>query len=649
MKHPIRNLCSLSLILAFVSHLDAEERKLEGRVTALVTDKDGWGEASVSLYRHSTRRWKEGDVEKSAKTKELVASTVNLYRGKFAATVPPGRYHLSVTYRGSSPAQSDATTVFEVNDKETVPHKFYFEKGRVTAQVTDKDGWGEASVSLYRHSTRRWKEGDVEKSAKTKELVASTVNLYRGKFAATIPPGRYHLSVTYRGSSPAQSDATTVFEVNDKETVPHKFYFEKGRVTAQVTDKDGWGEASVSLYRHSTRRWKEGDVEKSAKTKELVASTVNLYRGKFAATIPPGRYHLSVTYRGSSPAQSDATTVFEVNDKETAAWSLKFSDDGAESHVTIRGGEAVRPLDTALQEKHALGPGIKGVFLSESLNGLPKDIVIESLFHRSVESPDHFWSTWNSQKKGAQILVGYWQHSESGAWERHYKMVVFPQYYKPVEARQQYAEIVGDLPSVERSAIAAHQDVRTDVSRRVAALVTASPNVDRDKFVEIIDELRNEYRSVAESPGFTTAKNSLITQVTDAAPVAQKILFRTIQNATDDREKLVVDLTKATITGGASLGPLIVDHTLNASFEVLSEEGLITADQASALNAASSFLQAINGAAGADNIVDIVGALNDGHDGLVEIGVVDDGDSDGRMTATIKTGSEVLEFLILLK
>jgi len=140
-----------------------------------------------------------------------------------------------------------------------------------------------------------------------------------------------------------------------------------------------------------------------------------------------------------------------------------------------------------------------------------------------------------------------------------------------------------------------------------------------EALASVVTKLKSEYQTLATSAEFLGAKKEIITKVTETAPVAQRILVRAIENATEDRERLVVDLTKATISGGTTVGPLVAEHTINASFEVLSEEGLITAEQASALRAGSTFLQAMNGANSAEDVIDIAKAISDSYEGLVEI------------------------------
>ncbi len=131
-------------------------------------------------------------------------------------------------------------------------------------------------------------------------------------------------------------------------------------------------------------------------------------------------------------------------------------------------------------------------------------------------------------------------------------------------------------------------------------------------------------------------------------PLSQKILLRTIEKTTEDREELLLNLSHATLSGGATIAPTIGKKVLESSLEVLAEEGILTEEEARILQVANTLIQTLDGASNADTILEIAKVASDTYKGLVECEIIKDESVSDRVKARIKSGDQVLNVLIML-
>ncbi|MBM3859652.1 MAG: hypothetical protein FJ395_08385 [Verrucomicrobia bacterium] len=94
---------------------------------------------------------------------------------------------------------------------------------------------------------------------------------------------------------------------------------------------------------------------------------------------------------------------------------------------------------------------------------------------------------------------------------------------------------------------------------------------------------------------------------------------------------------------------MLLDNVIASSFEVLSEQGVLTPDQARVLQGASAVIQALNGARKPEEVLSALDAVRGAYRGLVELGVVDDKQLNAGIRTQIKSGVETLNLIIKAK
>jgi hypothetical protein len=301
------------------------------------------------------------------------------------------------------------------------------------------------------------------------------------------------------------------------------------------------------------------------------------------------------------------------------------------------------------RKKLGLYPGTKGVLTTQDIKGLPSGVVIESLFHRSLESPQQFSEEWKRHEKGAQILVGYWQRDDNGQWNRKYSMVAIPENYRPQQVRTDYQNTIDRLSDVNEKPYKVLQDAKLSYQKKLSSIAQQSVGQDPVTISESLRQAKQSFEKVISAPEIIEAKKVVVDSFTKNAPIAQKILLSTVDKTVEDRDTLLINLASSTITGGGTVAPIVIDNAVEASFEVLSEEGIITADQANVLQGASTLLKVVNGASNADDLLSSIAAVGDAYDGMVDIGIIDEDKMDDRVHAQIKSGSQALNFIIQLQ
>ena len=127
---------------------------------------------------------------------------------------------------------------------------------------------------------------------------------------------------------------------------------------------------------------------------------------------------------------------------------------------------------------------------------------------------------------------------------------------------------------------------------------------------------------------------------------AQRILIKTLQKTGGDRDTLKINLAKATLSGGSAIAPIIGMNALDASLEVLVEEGVITEDEMNLLRGAHSLISGLQGATDAENILDTAKTLNTTYKGLVQANVIKGGKGVDVDRIQLKAGKHILNLMV---
>jgi hypothetical protein len=85
---------------------------------------------------------------------------------------------------------------------------------------------------------------------------------------------------------------------------------------------------------------------------------------------------------------------------------------------------AVETVTSGLIQQRGLFPGTTGVYLNESVAGLPAGVVVESIQHRAIGTDSDFYAAVAATQRSGQVAVGIWRRGASGRWERAQVMVL---------------------------------------------------------------------------------------------------------------------------------------------------------------------------------------------------------------------------------
>jgi hypothetical protein len=294
--------------------------------------------------------------------------------------------------------------------------------------------------------------------------------------------------------------------------------------------------------------------------------------------------------------------------------------------------------------------GVKGMLLMEHYKNLPAGIVIESIFHRAVTDENRFWELWNQNVEGAQMLIGHWSRERDGTWSREYTFLAIPELYQfgRNRAETQYQESLAALSEQDRLPSVQIAERKDAYRNKILEIAAHSTDFTADQIAEQIVQTRTAFRDFTQSEEFAQARSAVLDAYSEHYPIAQKILLRTVTKTTEDREELVLDLAKATLSGGATVASTLNLRAIDASLEVLVEEGVLTEDEAKAMEAANTIVRTLNGASDADTVVKSIGLVGDSYRGLVDCGVIDEEKMDDQVKARIQADEKVIDLLIML-
>ncbi|MBM3861612.1 MAG: hypothetical protein FJ395_18470 [Verrucomicrobia bacterium] len=202
----------------------------------------------------------------------------------------------------------------------------------------------------------------------------------------------------------------------------------------------------------------------------------------------------------------------------------------------------VQTLTEDLRKQLSINIGTQGVLLNKDFRGLPAGIVIDSIYHRFMGTREQFLAEWDKHKADANILIGYWQKGKNDKWERQMKFVVLSENYRPEPTAERFLKVCDNLQAPDLRAIIRMSYVHDKFQKEVGALTNnANPNSESATKDALI-KAKASYDDKVGTPEIVKVRTAVLQSLSDNAPLLQKILLRSLDKTTKDREALIVDL-----------------------------------------------------------------------------------------------------------
>jgi hypothetical protein len=640
-----------------------------GTLTVQAYDKDGWiTHGSINIYRAENKETPDG-----VKTQWNFATSSKIEKASHAQNrtfkLKPGQYRVKVSRKNSNLELTNSKDVI-VSDNSTETCKIYFESGTLTVQAYDKDGWiTHGSINVYRAENKETPDG-----VKTQWNFATSSKIEKASHAQNrtfkLKPEQYRVKVSRKNSN-LELTKSYELELIDQGQTTVKSFFESGAIRiSSKYDGEFISNGTITIYEEYKSNTPSG-VKGEWRHYEGYKISRKSHAENTEVKVRPGNYRIVGRYSKDNNSMLCQGT-FEVSDNQIVIAQLEFNRDTIDFSEEIIVPKFPRPqqdiktdvsysdsfgsdkefttLTDEIRAEYGLPIGVKGISLKSQFYSLPAGIVVESLFHRLVTDEKQFMNKWNKQKECGQILVGFWKKDSSGQWNRQYKMVTIPEDYKRHQRGKEFQQIIKNAETQDQTTFEKYRKIKQAYTVKLQDLIGNSKQMSPDTMLLSLKEVKSEFDEFTKSEDFQRAKQSVIEAYIKGAPIAQKILLKSIEKSRrDSREELLVNLAKATITGGGSVGTLIMENTISSGFEVLSEEGILTSNQVNVLRGTTTVLQTINGIDNTEDVISALDAVNNGYKGLVEIGVISEEKMDDKVKTYIRAGDEILELIVLTK
>ena len=299
------------------------------------------------------------------------------------------------------------------------------------------------------------------------------------------------------------------------------------------------------------------------------------------------------------------------------------------------------------RQTFALPVGNRGVVLDEEFKGLPAKSVIKTLFGASVPDAAAFTRWWVRSADRGEAQVGVWRRTSERKWQYEQTFVhITPSGISKLS--QWFAQVLEKLDGPTREKALKLAELRDEYRRQAAEILAkGAKGWSPERVVQALASAKAAYERTVGSAEFREVRAAILDAASENYPIAQKVLLRTVEKTIEDPQQLTIDLAKGVLTGGGTVTPIVAGNAMEATLEVLVEEGVMTSEEANLLRAANILIQASRSLSDADTLLEQVDAVRTTYRGLVEVGVIEQDFDAGRITVRLGTGSRQLDLSLL--
>ena len=230
-----------------------------------------------------------------------------------------------------------------------------------------------------------------------------------------------------------------------------------------------------------------------------------------------------------------------------------------------------------------------------------------------------------------------------GQWQRTSGFVVIPEFVKTGKSVSRVLASSEARPMVTRFV-----SERGNYERELARIAGQSASLAPEEVSKAMREAKTRYDEFLQSDEFVEIRQSVVEAYTKSYPIGERIVIQAVTNARKDPDALVYDVAAAALSGGGTVVPALGMRAVDASLDVLAEEGVVTKEEAELVKGMGALIRGLDGVKSADSVLATVRAVKDTYEGLVECGIVKEESGNGRVKVRLRTAGRALDLVVLL-
>lgn len=301
---------------------------------------------------------------------------------------------------------------------------------------------------------------------------------------------------------------------------------------------------------------------------------------------------------------------------------------------------AVHELTPGLVTALGLPTGTQGVLLDASFGELPAGAIIETVFHRVVDSQSALSKRLAESSPGDEVLVGYWHRGKSGAWERNYSFIKRDRAPAPPLA-------VDKLNAQQQESLSVVRASRDLLNRQLEETKKrgSSEQWSKERLTQELDATKKVVASTLDRSQLQSAMSALQSHYSKEFLKANEAVIRAATSRSRQESPLRVSTSAQVLIDQNEPVSTSEVGGQAAMIDSLAQEGIIDEDDARVARAAVTLIHALNGVQDFDTVLRVAAASKSALD--ERFGVkLENMSTPGVLLSTLSAGGRQLRFQI---